>query len=178
MSRCKDDLCVCSIAQLCPTLCDPMDCSLPGSSGRLPAWKATVHGVFPARILEWVDISSFRGSSCSRDWTCISSIGRQVLYYWATWEALKRWINKCSYIFVVSWEGTHKSFYCPFVSFILSITTTRSKNRQEKNVKNFNFIEFINVKIEMRSWKDINYCFSVYWEYTTTAFSVVRGNGW
>ena len=32
------------VAQLCPTLCDPMDCSLPGSS---------VHGIFQARILEW-----------------------------------------------------------------------------------------------------------------------------
>ena len=35
------------IAQLCPTLCDPMNCSLPGSS---------VHGIFQARILEWVAI--------------------------------------------------------------------------------------------------------------------------
>ena len=36
------------VAQLCPTLCDPMNCSLPGSS---------VHGIFQARILEWVAIS-------------------------------------------------------------------------------------------------------------------------
>ena len=42
------------VAQSCPTLCDPTDCSLPGSS---------VHGIFPARILEWVTISSSRGSS-------------------------------------------------------------------------------------------------------------------
>ena len=40
--------------QSCPTLCDPMDCTLPGSS---------VHGIFKARILEWVAISSSRGSS-------------------------------------------------------------------------------------------------------------------
>ena len=45
-------MCVCSIAQLCPIVCDPMDCSLPGSS---------VRGIFPARILEWVAISSSRG---------------------------------------------------------------------------------------------------------------------
>ena len=38
----------CSVTQSCPTLCDPMDCSLPGSS---------VHGIFQARILEWVAIS-------------------------------------------------------------------------------------------------------------------------
>ena len=36
------------VAQLCPTLCDPMDCSLPGSP---------VHGIFQARVLEWVAIS-------------------------------------------------------------------------------------------------------------------------
>ena len=41
-------------AQLCMTLCDPMDCSLPGSY---------VHGIFQAKILEWVAISYFRGSS-------------------------------------------------------------------------------------------------------------------
>ena len=40
--------------QLCPTLCDPMDCSLPGSS---------VHGVLQARILEWVAKPSSRASS-------------------------------------------------------------------------------------------------------------------
>ena len=38
-------LCVCLVAQLCPTLCNPMDCSPPGSS---------VHGILQARILEWV----------------------------------------------------------------------------------------------------------------------------
>ena len=38
------------VAQSCPTLCDPMDCNLPGSS---------VHGIFQARILEWVAISSW-----------------------------------------------------------------------------------------------------------------------
>ena len=39
------------IAQLCPTLCDPMDCSLPGSS---------VHGIFQAIVLEWIAISFSR----------------------------------------------------------------------------------------------------------------------
>ena len=51
-------LSVCSAAQVCPTLCDPMDCGPPGSS---------VHGILQARILEWVAISSSRGSSFSRD---------------------------------------------------------------------------------------------------------------
>ena len=63
------------VAQLCPTLCHPMDCSPPGSS---------VCGIFQARKLEWVTISFCRSSQPS-DWTCISSvscIGRQVLYHW------------------------------------------------------------------------------------------------
>ena len=42
----------------CPTLCDPMDCSLPGSS---------VHGILQARILEWDTVPSSRGSSGPRD---------------------------------------------------------------------------------------------------------------
>ena len=46
------------VAQSCPTLYNPMDCSLPGSS---------VHGIFQARILEWVAISFSRRSSQPRD---------------------------------------------------------------------------------------------------------------
>ena len=59
------------VAQLSLTLCDPMDCSPPGSY---------VHRIFQARILEWVAISSSRGSSQPRDGTCISCIGRWSLY--------------------------------------------------------------------------------------------------
>ena len=67
-------------AQLCPTLFDPMDCSQPGSS---------LHGISQARILEWVAISSSRGSSRSRDQTSISyisCIGKWILYHWANLE--------------------------------------------------------------------------------------------
>ena len=56
-----------------------MDSSLPGSS---------VHGIFQLRILEWVAISCSRGSSWPRDQTCVSCIGRWILYHWATKEAL------------------------------------------------------------------------------------------
>ena len=50
--------------QSCLTLCDPMDCSLPGSS---------THRILQARILEWLAISSSRGSSRPRDRTWVSS---------------------------------------------------------------------------------------------------------
>ena len=67
------------VAQLCPTVCNPMDCIPPGSS---------VHGI-QARILEWVVISFSRGSSWLRDWTPISGScsGRQILYHWSNWQA-------------------------------------------------------------------------------------------
>ena len=51
------------VAQSCPTLCHPMDCSLPGFS---------VHGILQARILEWVAIAFSRGSSQPRDQTWVS----------------------------------------------------------------------------------------------------------
>ena len=50
----------CLVAQSCPTLRDPMNCSLPGSS---------VHGISQVRILQWIAISCSRGSSPPRDWT-------------------------------------------------------------------------------------------------------------
>ena len=55
-------------------ICDPLDCSSPDSS---------VHGIFQARIPEWVAISLFRGSSQTRDWTHVSCIDRRILYHWA-----------------------------------------------------------------------------------------------
>ena len=69
------------------TLCDPMDCSLPGSS---------VHGIFQARILEWIAISFSRGSSSPRDGTHIPYTGRRSLYGCTTWEALG-WFLVVSY---------------------------------------------------------------------------------
>ena len=66
------------VAQLCPTLCDLMDCSLPGSS---------VHGIFQARILQWVAIFFSRGSSQPRDWTQVFHIAGRRITVWDTREA-------------------------------------------------------------------------------------------
>ena len=62
----------CVYAQLCPTLCDPLDCSPPGSS---------IHRISQARILEWVAISSSRGSFWPRDPTCASWV-TGMLSHW------------------------------------------------------------------------------------------------
>ena len=65
------------VAQLCQTLCDSMDCSLPVSS---------IHGIFQARTLEWVAISFSRRSFQPRDWTQISRIVGRRFTVWATRE--------------------------------------------------------------------------------------------
>ena len=70
------------VAQSCPTLCDPMDSSLPDSA---------IHGIFQARILEWAAISFSRGSSQPRDQTRVSCIADRYFTVWATREAHRRW---------------------------------------------------------------------------------------
>ena len=69
------------VAQSCPTLCDPMDCSLPGFS---------VHGIFQTRKLEWVAIPFSRGSSWLNDWTQVPWIAGRFFTIWATREAQYR----------------------------------------------------------------------------------------
>ena len=66
------------VAQSCPTLCNPVDCDLPGSS---------IHEILHARILEWVAISFSRGSSWPRDWTWVSHLAGRCFNLWATREA-------------------------------------------------------------------------------------------
>ena len=78
-------LCVCSVAWLCLTLCNPVDlaCRV------LCPWNFP-REFFPAKILERVALSYSRGIFSCRSQTCIfcvSCIGRQILYHCATWEA-------------------------------------------------------------------------------------------
>ena len=75
------------IAQSCPTLCDPMDCSPQGSSA---------YGILQARILEWVAISFSRESSGLRDQTRVSCITGRFFTVWATRKA---WKAECT-----TWE--------------------------------------------------------------------------
>ena len=76
----KGEGCCCVCAQLCPTLCDPMECSPPGSS---------VHKIFQTRILEWVAISSSSGLSRPRDQARISvslALAGEFCTTCATWK--------------------------------------------------------------------------------------------
>ena len=83
------------VTQLCPTLCDPMDCSLPSSS---------IHGILQARILEWVAISFSRGSSRPRDRTQVSHIAGRRFNLWATRKPISLYMwnlknNRNEYIY-------------------------------------------------------------------------------
>ena len=87
------------VAQSCPTLCDPMDCSLPGSS---------IHGILQARALEWGAIAFSRGYSQPRDWTQVSHIAGRHFNLWATREAWKTvWGTLKNKNRVIVWSCNH-----------------------------------------------------------------------
>ena len=88
--------CVCVCAQLCPILCNPMDCSLPVFS---------VHGIILAIILEWIAISYSRDlPDPGTHIYCVSFIGRQILWY-------------CTKKTMV----TFQFFLCPFVAALRTL---------------------------------------------------------
>ena len=91
------NLLLCSVAQLHPTICNPMDCSSSISS---------VHGILQARTLEWIAISYSRGSFQPRDWTRFSCFGRRILYHCATWEDISK---KERLVFFYFWAQNYRA---------------------------------------------------------------------
>ena len=102
------------VAQSCPTLCDPMNCSPSGSY---------VHGILQARILEWVAMPFSRGSSWPRNQTRVSCISGRFFTVWATSEAFQ--LNDLEQIF------------CPLLAFVclaLSAVPTHKAGQQGSSV--------------------------------------------
>ena len=93
--------------QSCPTLCNPMDCSLPGFS---------VHGILQARILESVAMHFSRESSWPRDWTCFSCVFCIASGFFTTEPQGKFIINK----FYPSLTSLLKLLYWPWEIWITS----------------------------------------------------------
>ena len=109
-------------AQLCLTLYNPMDCNSPGSS---------VSGISQARILEWVTISSSRGSSRSRDWTCdscVSCISGGFFTHWAIEEAL--W----GYTPEINSESALCNPCCPPITLLVVVTIRLSSVQSMRRV--------------------------------------------
>ena len=105
------------VTQLCLTLCDPMDCSLPGSS---------IHWIFQARILEWVTIYFSRRSSQPRNWIQVSHIVGRRFTVWATSEVTLSLIRSHLFLFafisfalgdvIVRWVSGIQFFVTPWAS--------------------------------------------------------------
>ena len=111
---------VCSVYLSCPTLSDLMDCSPPGFS---------VHGIFHARILEWVAVSFSRDPCQPRDRTCISgisSIGRQILYHCAPcFEPASNFKQ----VYGSTYHSMFSNFVLVFISPGLGISLKKKKNK-------------------------------------------------
>ena len=106
------------VAQLWPTLCNTMDCSLSASS---------VHGIFQARILEWIAIPFSRGSSQPRNRTQVSCIASRFFTVWATGEWNVAWflggIKMCLFHFCTPIYSTRlgselHSYFSKWVSWV------------------------------------------------------------
>ena len=96
------------VAELCPVLCHPVDCSPPGSSA---------HGILQARTLEWVAILFSRRSSQPRDQTQVSLIAGRFSTVWATREALERW-SKLSYYLTLLEAGSLRAG-CQYIQMLV-----------------------------------------------------------
>ena len=105
------------VAQSCPTLCDPTNCSRSGSSN---------HGIFQARILEWIAVPFSRGYFWPRDKTQASYIADRFFTIWATGK-----IYKLLYIIVIAVQSlSHfQLFATPWTAvcqIFLSLTISQS----------------------------------------------------
>ena len=116
----------------CSTAVPTMSYSLQSSS---------VHGIIQARILEWVAMPSFRGSSWPRSWTCISCVSctaGRFFTHWATWEA----INVCVCV-------------CVCISSLLSLPPTPHPTplSHHRVLGSFNGLEPGGLESTIRKWK-------------------------
>ena len=97
------NLYLCEVAQSCMTLCDPTDCSLPGTS---------INGIFQATVLEWVATSFSWGSSQSRGQTQVSCIaGRQMLY------CLSDQGSQCPRIYICKYTNPKGNLFFPILLY-------------------------------------------------------------
>ena len=108
---------MCLVGQSCPTLCDPMDWSPPGSS---------VHEILQARILEWVAMPSSRGSSQPRDGTQVSRTAGGFFTIWATRGAppnIHMWHSDITTLWVlfIFQKYVARHFMCNNCYYFLSI---------------------------------------------------------
>ena len=117
------------VTRSCPTLCDTMDCSPPGSS---------VHGILQARILEWVAIFFSRGSSRPRNWTWVSLVaGRKFNHFDCCMIFHCLALSQFIYLLLLAWLKIFRFFptfcYCEYYynghTYICFLCTSESLSR-------------------------------------------------
>ena len=123
---------LCLVTQSCLTLCDPMDCSLPGSS---------IPGILQARILKWIAMPSSSGSSQPRDRTQVFYIAGRFFTIWATREA--HFSTRCLCILVIIkvsvqqfqylWAWIFISLFCILIIYWVSNSMCRMSVKMEEN---------------------------------------------
>ena len=146
-------------AQPCVTRCNTMDCVSLGFS---------VHGIFQARILEWIAISYSREPSQPRIQThisCISQVGRQILYHCITWETL----NMCA-----DPNANTEGFYGKKIACNPGICLTIPLNicLMKQNLQDW-FIHFMTLRVMCpehpvdNSWIRMTLVSQIYWKWTS-----------
>ena len=104
---------LCLVIQLCPTLCDPMDCSPPGSS---------VHGILQVRILEWIALPSSRGSSQPRGRTRSPALQADSLSSEPPGKPMNATVGNLSFLqgIFLTWESNRGLLHCRRILYQLS----------------------------------------------------------
>ena len=121
------------IPNTCICMCMLSHFQLFATPGTVAHQASLVHGIFLARILEWVAISSSRGSSWPRDWTHIFFIDRPILYHWATWEPITHCIVETAEMFTFGELIVKPIQYCKVIS--LQLNKFILKNLNKKNIQ-------------------------------------------
>ena len=104
------------VGLLLPTLCDPMECSLSGSS---------ICGIFQARVLEWIAIYFSRGSIWPRNWTWVFCIAGRRFTIWATTETVCSESN-IKYLWSTCWVVSPDFSSNYFLDYNLHISQAKS----------------------------------------------------
>ena len=131
---------LCSVAQSCPTLCDPMDCSPPVSS---------VHKILQARILEWVAMPSSRGIFPPRDWTQVSCIVGNSLPSESPGKTKNTGVDSLSFIqgIFLTQESNQSLLHCRQILYLLSYQGSPLDSRCSVNV--FQMEILLNKKVQL-----------------------------
>ena len=122
------------VAQSCPILCHPMDCSPPGSS---------VLGILQARTLEWVSMPSSRGSSPSRDQTWVFCI---ALGFFTT-EPLEKPMVALFLFFFFFFKGNSILFSLVLVSIYIPTTPKCRRVPLSQHLQHLSLANFLVVAI-------------------------------